>query len=254
MRSPRGQTPEVWFCAKCQGAPGAPAQSASQISSASNSTVTNKSTGFSVSRSSTPLTEAENDEEDDEDFELPPESEESRRRREQSDRASAEIGTRLLRGWAMLGDECPNDTCFGIPLVRPPNKQDGEKDPRKVCALTHLPSNSPDCFWLQECVICGNVYLPQGARSTAPAQPPPEPSPRVATVTAPPERPQPVQQPNLYASPTPAKETVRFISLITSSLALISVHRRLFKVCLRRRFLRLTIISCLRRDPVLCSL
>lgn len=45
----------------------------------------------------------------------------------------------------MLGEECPNDTCYGIPLVRPPS-QGGEKDPRK------------------ECVICGNVYLPEAAQ------------------------------------------------------------------------------------------
>lgn len=39
----------------------------------------------------------------------------------------------------MLGDECPNDSCYGVPLVRPP-KSGGGKDPRK------------------ECVICGNIY------------------------------------------------------------------------------------------------
>ncbi|TEB30181.1 hypothetical protein FA13DRAFT_1792646 [Coprinellus micaceus] len=150
MRSPRGQRPEVWFCAKCNGAPGAPAQPASQATSPSVSTVTNKSNGFSGSRASTPLTEVEDDEEDEEVFILPPESDESRRRREQSDRASAEIGNRLLRGWAMLGDECPNDSCFGIPLVRPPNNPDGEKDPRN------------------ECVVCGNVYMPQSTASTQP--------------------------------------------------------------------------------------
>ncbi|KAJ3528381.1 hypothetical protein NMY22_g9436 [Coprinellus aureogranulatus] len=133
MRSPRGQPNEVWFCAKCQGIPGAPVQSESQAASTSNSTVTNKSAGFSASRSSTPLTEVDNEEEDEDEFVLPPESEESRRRREQSDRASAEIGNRLLRGWAMLGDECPNESCLGIPLVRPPNKPDGERDSRKVC-------------------------------------------------------------------------------------------------------------------------
>ncbi|KAG5644061.1 hypothetical protein DXG03_009151 [Asterophora parasitica] len=40
----------------------------------------------------------------------------------------------------MLGDECPNARCYGVPLVRPP-KAGGEKDPRK------------------ECVICGGVYI-----------------------------------------------------------------------------------------------
>ena len=43
-----------------------------------------------------------------------------RERREQSDRASSEIGKRLLQGWTMLGDECPSENCYGVPLVRPP--------------------------------------------------------------------------------------------------------------------------------------
>lgn len=65
-------------------------------------------------------------------FELPPESEASRRRREQSDRASSEIGKRLLKGWAMLAEECPNTDCYGVPLVRPPSSSPGIKDPRMV--------------------------------------------------------------------------------------------------------------------------
>lgn len=58
-------------------------------------------------------------------------TEDIRRRREQSDRASQEIGNRLLQGWAMLADECPGPTCYGVPLVRPP-KAGGQKDSRKV--------------------------------------------------------------------------------------------------------------------------
>lgn len=53
-------------------------------------------------------------------------------RRGQSDLASSEIGKKLLQGWTMLGDECPCETCYGIPLVRPPKSVD-KIDPRKVC-------------------------------------------------------------------------------------------------------------------------
>lgn len=67
-------------------------------------------------------------------FTLPEETEEARRRREQSDAATAEIGKRLLGGWAMLADVCPNTQCYGIPLVRPP-MAGGGKDPRKVCCF-----------------------------------------------------------------------------------------------------------------------
>jgi len=73
-------------------------------------------------------------------FALPVETAESQRRREQSDTASSEIGKRLLKGWAMLAEECSNVRCFGVPLVRPP-KAGGGKDPR------------------MECVICGTVYV-----------------------------------------------------------------------------------------------
>ena len=63
--------------------------------------------------------------------------EEITRRRQQSDLASAEIGRRLLRGWTMLADECPNSGCFGIPLVRPP-KTGGEQHLRKVSDVLYI--------------------------------------------------------------------------------------------------------------------
>jgi hypothetical protein len=62
---------------------------------------------------------------------LPPDTEELLDRRQRLDAASSEIGKRLLKGWAMLSDECPNEGCYYVPLVRPPNTGGG-KDPRKV--------------------------------------------------------------------------------------------------------------------------
>jgi hypothetical protein len=93
-----------------------------------------------MSRSSTPATQI-SDTASSSNF-VPAETEESVRRRHQSDTASQEIGKRLLKGWAMLADECPNMRCYGIPLVRPP-KAGGGKDtrmvryvhPSKVCLL-----------------------------------------------------------------------------------------------------------------------
>ncbi|KAF9981729.1 hypothetical protein BGZ75_006918 [Mortierella antarctica] len=38
-------------------------------------------------------------------------------RREQSERASRLIGQKMLQGWAMLQDPCPNDACHGVPLL-----------------------------------------------------------------------------------------------------------------------------------------
>ncbi|KAG8924545.1 hypothetical protein FRC00_005011, partial [Tulasnella sp. 408] len=72
-------------------------------------------------------------------FILPEPSEEMLRRRAQSDLASQRIGRKMLQGYAMLGEECLNPDCIGVPLVRPPGRG-GTKDPR------------------MECVICENVY------------------------------------------------------------------------------------------------
>jgi len=130
MRSPNGRTPIVLFCANCDDHPGVIKKSNSASSMTSDS---------QISRSSTPPTEVSSALSSPV-FAPPAETDESRRRRQQSDTASAEIGKRLLKGWAMLGDECPNSRCYGVPLVRPP-MAGGGKDPRK------------------ECVICGAVYV-----------------------------------------------------------------------------------------------
>ncbi|KAG9104545.1 hypothetical protein FRC06_001325 [Ceratobasidium sp. 370] len=96
--------------------------------------------GQANSRTSTPATDVSPPRTPD--FVLPPPSPETLRRRAQSDRASSEIGARMLKGWAMLSDECINQDCWAIPLVRPPRARPGaQPDPRK------------------ECVICGTVYI-----------------------------------------------------------------------------------------------
>lgn len=128
MRSPKGRTPITTFCASCETQP-------QNIEPASPS---NPSSESYASRTSTPPTEI-SEAPSSPIFAPPPETAETRRRREQSDRASSEIGKKLLNGWAMLGEECPNVTCYGIPLVRPP-KSGIDKNPGK------------------QCVICGNMY------------------------------------------------------------------------------------------------
>ncbi|TFK55770.1 hypothetical protein OE88DRAFT_1731419 [Heliocybe sulcata] len=144
MRSPNGTAPIVHFCANCDGDP-------SNISSGSSSTSTRPrvdradpsspslASSTHYSRASTPPTEISSALSSPT-FAPPMDTAETLRRRQQSDNASIEIGKRLLKGWAMLADECPNAGCYGIPLVRPP-KLGGGKDPRK------------------ECVACGTVYV-----------------------------------------------------------------------------------------------
>ena len=141
MRSPKGRTPVTTFCASCSRNSQGPAiiflphlrysnfldTRPQNIEPASSS---NHSSESYISRSSTPPTEI-SEALGSPIFAPPPETVETRRRREQSDRASSEIGKKLLKGWAMLGEECPNEDCYGIPLVRPP-KSGNDKNPRKV--------------------------------------------------------------------------------------------------------------------------
>ncbi|WWD18923.1 hypothetical protein CI109_103379 [Kwoniella shandongensis] len=57
----------------------------------------------------------------------------SQQDRAQSDDAVSSISTLLLKGYALLGENCPNPTCRGIPLVGYPRRPDGSKDGRKMC-------------------------------------------------------------------------------------------------------------------------
>lgn len=132
LRSPKGQEPMVQHCVSCDRSP----TDVSQTQSQASSIVSSESY---ASRPSTPPTEIFSNLSSPT-FAPPAETEETRRRRQQSDNASTEIGKRLLKGWTMLGEECPNSRCYGIPLVRPPTKN-GVKDTRK------------------ECVACGIVYM-----------------------------------------------------------------------------------------------
>ncbi|CEL58113.1 hypothetical protein RSOLAG1IB_02858 [Rhizoctonia solani AG-1 IB] len=126
--------------------------------------------GNMYSRDSTPATDISPPGSDD--FVLPPPSEETLRRRAQSDRASTEIGNRMLKGWAMLAEECPNDNCWAIPLVRFPRARPGaEPDPRK------------------ECVVCGTVYVNNEngqlvAQQTTPSRTTIAPQPQASFVRA----------------------------------------------------------------------
>ncbi|CDO74075.1 hypothetical protein BN946_scf185043.g125 [Trametes cinnabarina] len=148
MRSPSAAAIATEFCVNCDSGPDSvgaaqssrpqhmpslesPAPDTSSVSTVSYST--------HLSRSSTPPTDVSDA--PDSPLLLPiMDTAELLRRRQQSDAASAEIGKRMLRGWAMLADECPNPNCYGIPLVRPPKVQT-INDPGK------------------ECVICGTVYI-----------------------------------------------------------------------------------------------
>jgi len=143
LSSPAGCLPVTWFCPSCEGDGSVRDPSQSEMQRPSSPSL---SSSTHYSRHSTPPTEESHDLSSPT-FALPEETEESIRRRQQSDFASAEIGNRLLKGWAMLADECPGSSCYGIPLVRPP-KSGRNKNPPK------------------ECVVCGTVYVTDTERKT----------------------------------------------------------------------------------------
>jgi len=139
LRSPEGHNPVTWFCTSCKGDGTRGLGAGQSLSEQQHLSSPSLASSTHYSRSSTPPTEESHDQ-NSITFTLPMETEESIRRRQQSDFASSEIGKRLLKGWAMLADECPRSTCYGIPLVRPPTAG-RNKDPRK------------------QCVVCGTVYV-----------------------------------------------------------------------------------------------
>ncbi|KAI1792946.1 hypothetical protein LXA43DRAFT_299981 [Ganoderma leucocontextum] len=152
MRSPASAAVETHFCVHCDPVPtsGSATNASSSRPSRTYSppqaatfqdvqSISSTSLSSGMSRTSTPATEFSNAPSSPT-FAPIMDPTELLRRRQQSDTASAEIGNRMLKGWAMLADECPGPGCYGIPLVRPP-KAGGTIDPRK------------------ECVICGIVYV-----------------------------------------------------------------------------------------------
>jgi len=85
-------------------------------------------------------------------------------RRQQSDRASAEIGRKLLSGWTLLEETCDNESCLGVPLMRrpSPNRSRAQKDGEssKSGDMAALPKGLVDPR--RHCVSCGQEYLREG--------------------------------------------------------------------------------------------
>ncbi|KIJ56729.1 hypothetical protein M422DRAFT_238337 [Sphaerobolus stellatus SS14] len=135
LRTPASQAPQRLFCSQCpeEEDVGSSSKEKDPVESISGQSTTSTE----ASSASTPLTEISTTSAlSSPTFAPVPDPQLVAHRRAQSDMASAEIGRRMLQGWAMLAEECPNPTCYGVPLVRPP-KAGGEKDPRKECVVCH---------------------------------------------------------------------------------------------------------------------
>jgi len=208
LRSPEGQQPGVHYCANCDGPP--KTQWSEGIESQSSSTVSSTSHG---SRPSTPPTDFSSTLSSPT-FAPPVETEVMVRRRQQSDQASTEIGKRLLKGWAMLGEECPNTRCFGVPLVSPP-KTGIDKDPRKecvICGTVYITEDSEG--WQRLVPVSAGVSAPEHGLTWGPQQP--GPSGRSRTISH--NSPQPIQLPTLDPPLQTPKLTVDLSRRVSSEL------------------------------------
>ncbi|KAF5363669.1 hypothetical protein D9756_000701 [Leucocoprinus leucothites] len=181
LRSPAGQDPVVNFCVNCdRGSDASRPTTTSGVPQADASTPPSTSSASHLTRASTPATEVSDASDD---LPLFVESEETRRRREKTDRASAEIGRRLLQGWTMLGDECPRDECYYTPLVRPP-RTNGQTDPKKECVLCgSIYAAEKDWAGRETLVLVNAGPVPQTATPPSHARVPTNPSPVISSVS-----------------------------------------------------------------------
>ncbi|WWC63117.1 uncharacterized protein I303_105717 [Kwoniella dejecticola CBS 10117] len=139
MREPaaaaqRESRERIQFCALCDGRPegrvGGPSSTRAHSSSHSRLPDT------AVATSSSVLVSAGQDQDEHTVGEGP----------SQADEAASSISDLLLKGYSLLGDNCPNPGCKGIPLVGYPKKSDGSKDSRKMCV-------SCGSRWIDEAAI-----------------------------------------------------------------------------------------------------
>ncbi len=188
MRSPAARSRPEIFCVRCDGGPlgnegeyrallessaklkaalpsarkEVPTRSiVSQVSEAATVHTESASSGSHRSRASTPPTDvSEPPHNAVDDFgPLPPPTEEALQRRAQLDHASAEIAKLLLRGYAMLAEECPNPTCYGVPLVRPPKTSEGALSPNKVWLPPIFTTPQPYSLCLGRSALCVDPCL-----------------------------------------------------------------------------------------------
>ena len=124
MKAPKGEAPQM-LCVSCMDGKYIFINSGRELTRNADDTTSNSSSPRSNSTPPTDMSSRPNSPP----YVPPPVTTEMLARRAQSDAASREIGQRMLKGWAMLGDECPSPTCYGIPLVRRPKS---EKNQGKV--------------------------------------------------------------------------------------------------------------------------
>lgn len=76
-------------------------------------------------------------------LQLPQPSQCELQRRAQSDRASMAISEKMLQGWKLLAQECPNPTCHGVPLLKPPKARSEAAPPASVSDASTIMDELP---------------------------------------------------------------------------------------------------------------
>ncbi|KAH8929214.1 hypothetical protein BT69DRAFT_1328939 [Atractiella rhizophila] len=115
------------FCARCDGPPSPQTAVAAPLARV---TTPSSPTTDSFSTNSTGLTSNATAE----DFQMPVVDPQTQlMRRQQSDVASQRIGELLLKGWTLLGEECTNSTCWGVPLMGYPRHMN--TNGRRLCVI-----------------------------------------------------------------------------------------------------------------------
>ncbi|KIR38308.1 hypothetical protein I307_02361 [Cryptococcus deuterogattii 99/473] len=81
---------------------------------------------------------------------------------------SESISNLLLKGYSLLGENCPNPSCRGIPLVGYPRKVDGSKDGRKMCVSCEgrwVEESSVPVDWVRDAPITSTTEAAPSSES-----------------------------------------------------------------------------------------
>ncbi|KAF9918309.1 hypothetical protein FBU30_000273 [Linnemannia zychae] len=147
--------------------------------------------------------ESDDDFEDAEEEVFKPSEDEVKEReskREQSERASRLIGQKMLQGWAMLQDPCPNPSCHGVPLLR-------NREKKEYCVVCE------NYFQREQDLEHGKYTIVSQEIVSAPLPPLP---PAPMTLPPLPQTPSPALPPLHQAAPSVTSPSIRASSPLAS--------------------------------------
>ncbi|KAG0056012.1 hypothetical protein BGZ83_006625 [Gryganskiella cystojenkinii] len=142
---------------------------------------------------------------------------EREKNREQSELASRLIGQKMLQGWAMLQDPCPNPSCHGVPLLR-------NREKKEYCVVCeNYFQREQDLEHGKYTVVSTELPTPVMSAEISIATLPPAlasfpPPPQTASPPVPPQIPPPAASP--MASPSRGRNQRDIQGRVSSSIIL----------------------------------